>query len=340
MRPRQPQTHRSQRGVTLIWMAFFLLVMIAFIGLGADMARLMATRNQLQGAADAAALAGASAYETSSGDSNAVIAAVVARATEWALKNKAFEGVPTAVSVPGEDIVANYAQRTVTVITRREGATGMVTYFARVIPGLAKLTMRATATAKGEGGCNLWPVAGRPDPGPEFVVGCTEYTLKYPGGSGTTGSYGMLDLSYTDCPGDPCEGTGHGSAAYFCYLVNGFHCCIDSNTCIKSQTGVSTGKTVQGIQARFDADTDQRPRICYFGTDGYHGNGSRLVQVPITGPEMGGGSSRCYVLNRYGKFFLTRIPGKGSENDIYANFLGYDSAAGLTSGNFHVFLIK
>jgi hypothetical protein len=326
-------------------MAFFLLVMLAFIGLGADMARLMATRNQLQGAADAAALAGASVYETSSSDPVPVIAAVKARASEWALKNKAFEGAPTAVSVPDSDIVANYAQRTVKVTTRREGSTGMVTYFARVIPGLAKLTMRATATAKGEGGCNLLPVAGQPPSGtPEFVAGCTEYFIKQGGGSGIQGSFGALDMSQVPCAGDQCRKPDgkqqNGGIGFRCRLTNGYPCCIDSSgSCLPSEQGATCGNSAIGIHERFLKDTDQRDLDCY---NDYTGNGMRYVTVPITaGVQPNEWRTKpCFPLIRYGRFFLTKDPVHYDQCNIYANFMGYEDAGGSSSGSFHVFLIK
>jgi Flp pilus assembly protein TadG len=339
-----PDTHRSQRGVTLIWMAFFLLVMIAFVGLGVDMARLMATRNQLQGAADAAALAGASAYETSSGDSNAVIAAVVARASEWALKNRAFEGAPTSVSVPEEDVVTNYAQETVTVTTRREGTTGMVTYFVRVIPELAKLTMRATATAKAGGGCRFVPFAVQPPDSQTFEPEST-YLMKNAPPDGTQGSYWAVQ--FPDCPSDPCQDQG-GAAQYLCWLTEGYPCCdaVQVGACLESKTGNMSGPTTAGIQTLIDTDTDQRLGILYDLThtdpDAYHGNGRRVVMAPITaGVGTGGCSSKQYPVVALGVFFLTRpADGSGTNNTVYGEYLGTPEQLGMASEPFSVRLIK
>ncbi len=347
MKTRQPDAQRSQRGVTLIWLAFFLLVMLAFIGLGVDMAKLMATRNQLQSAADAAALAGATAYASASSDSDAVKEAAAARAAGFAPNNRAFEDAPTPVVVPPEDILTNYAQKTVRVVARREGTTGVITYFAKVFPGLGRVPMMAGATAKGEGGCSLLPVAGQPEPGPEFIVGCTEYRLRYQGGSGTEGSFGGLDLNYDQtknpnvpqCADDEC---GNGGSGYRCRLTYGFPCCVDSPACIRSQTGVSCGNTAHGIDDRFQQDTDKLDHDCY---DDYTGNGMRYVTIPITDalPPGSAGSNGCYNLVRYGRFFLTRNPWPMTGQDqcvIYVNFLGYERAGGPTTSNFHVFLIR
>jgi hypothetical protein len=331
--------HPAQRGAVLIWVAFFLLVMLMFIALGIDMAKLMATRTQLQNAADAAALSGASAFGAATG--SAVTSIARARAYETAAMNTAFQAAATPVLVDTvNDVIVNRDSMTVRVITRREqsAGTGMVTQFLRVI-GLWTLDMRAAATAKAEGGCSLWPIAGRPDPGPDFVMGCTEYTLKYGGGSGTQGSYGALDLTRLDCA-DPYGCNGSGANAYRCYLRNGFPCCIDSGTCVPREAGNMSGPTEQGIEARFAADTDQRQGICYWkvypNVLDYAGNGSRVIMVPITGPETGCG----YVVQRYAQFFLTRIPGSGNKSFIYGNFLGYGGGPGTTTNKYRVWLIR
>lgn len=176
-----------------------------------------------------------------------------------------------------------------------------------------------SASAQAGSTCALVPLAVRPDPGPEFVVGCTEYVLKYGGGSGTQGSYGSLDLPA--CAGDPCR--DGGSNRYRCQWVNGYPCCVDSGLCIPSLSGGMAGPTAQGIAYRFSLDTDQREGICFIQ---YTGNGQRIIMVLMTGALEGAGSGACYRVRRYGQFFLTRIPGAGNESFIYANFLGYTSA--------------
>src|SRR5438093_6483072 len=69
---------RGERGVMIIWLALFLLVLIGFGSLSVDVAKLAATRTQLQNAADAAALAAVSALDPETGV--IMTAAAVARA--------------------------------------------------------------------------------------------------------------------------------------------------------------------------------------------------------------------------------------------------------------------
>ncbi len=345
MRLGQPEIQRHQRGVTLIWLTFFLMVMLGFVGLGVDMAKLMATRNQLQNAADAAALAGASAYAAAGNDSMAVKAAVAARAAAFAPNNRAFEDLPTPVVVPTDNILTNWALKTVTVTARRQGATGMVTYFARVFPELAKVPMSASATAEARWECpSSLPIAAQPPPGQVFQPGCPEheYELKYGPPDGVRGSYEPLDFGkYAQemggCPEDPCLKPSGGDV-YRCELANEYQCCTDSGSCIPSEQGSKSGPTTQGIKARFAADTDQRePTTCYAE---YTGNGARVIVVPVTGPPEGSGSERCFPVLSYGVFFVKRIPESGGENIIWAEFIRYETANPGTSDRYTFRLIR
>ena len=60
-------SRRNERGVVIIWTALFLIMMLGFVAIGIDVAKVMATQSELQNAADAAALAGASAIDGSTG---------------------------------------------------------------------------------------------------------------------------------------------------------------------------------------------------------------------------------------------------------------------------------
>src|SRR5262245_37137368 len=97
----RPQRH-PERGVVIIWTAFFLMVMLGFVAVGIDVAKLMTTRTQLQNAADAAALAGASAINPSTGVVTQDTAKVRAQAV--AALNKAFTDSPTAIALSTADI--------------------------------------------------------------------------------------------------------------------------------------------------------------------------------------------------------------------------------------------
>src|SRR5207245_11535548 len=136
----------GQRGAILIWVALFLLVLIGLTSLGIDMAKVMATHTQLQNAADAAALAGASAIDPATGKVIADSAAV--RAQTIGAFNKAFVDDPVPVQIDAADVVL-VDDHTVQVTARREGADAVVTYMAKVF-GVTSLALHANAPAKVE----------------------------------------------------------------------------------------------------------------------------------------------------------------------------------------------
>src|SRR5436309_13186935 len=95
----------TQRGVIVLWVAFFLLVMLFFVALAVDGAKLSATRIQLQNAADAAALSGASAIDTLAGAQGQIVHSVaVARAQQTGVRNRAFVAGEEPVSIAAADI--------------------------------------------------------------------------------------------------------------------------------------------------------------------------------------------------------------------------------------------
>lgn len=49
---------KGKKGIMLVWGAFFLILLLMFLGLATDIAYMYVTKNQLQVAADASALAG------------------------------------------------------------------------------------------------------------------------------------------------------------------------------------------------------------------------------------------------------------------------------------------
>src|SRR2546425_3739531 len=91
-----------ERGVVIIYTAFFLLVLLGFVALSIDVSKLMATRTQLQRAADAAALAGASAVNFKTG---AVVQdTAIVRAEATAALNRAFVNESTPVLLTAGDV--------------------------------------------------------------------------------------------------------------------------------------------------------------------------------------------------------------------------------------------
>src|SRR5690349_6812187 len=137
-----------ERGVVIIYTAFFLLVLLGFVALSIDVSKLMATRTQLQRAADAAALAGASAINFQTG---AVVQdTALVRAQSIAALNRAFVNESTPVQLSAGDVTFPTSNEVKVVARRDPGAGGsMVTHMAQVI-GINSIAVSATAIAKVE----------------------------------------------------------------------------------------------------------------------------------------------------------------------------------------------
>jgi Flp pilus assembly protein TadG len=315
----KPQTPRSrERGVVLLWTAFFLMLMLGFVALGIDVAKVMATRTQLQNAADAAALAGASSINYSTGALMPDTA--IARAQAVAGKNAAYTNAAVPVQLLAGDVSFPAADE-VKVIVRRDPSAGgsMVTHMAQVL-GIKSIEVTATATAKVEPAgsvlCGIVPLGISPPPGETFQTGCSPgYKLKLPGGSGSVGNY--MPVTLPMCNDGPCAGLGPtGANAYQCMLERGYCCEIVPGTVTNTQPGNMSGPTRSAIDFRFDNDTDQRQGICY---SQYRGNNQRIVTVPVTSP-MGNGSSPVTITG-FATFFIKNRPGSGIASTIDGEFI-------------------
>src|SRR3989304_4089943 len=80
---------RNKKGITLVWGAFFLILCLMFLGLSADIAYMYVVKNQLQVAADAAALAGAAGLDPT--DTTTLQSTARNNAWQFACKNTAAD---------------------------------------------------------------------------------------------------------------------------------------------------------------------------------------------------------------------------------------------------------
>src|ERR1051326_7060114 len=164
---RQPLT-KDTRGAVAVTVAIMLVVLLSFGALALDISNAMIARNELQNAADAAALAGArqlgviyqalppgTPYTTYTYSSPGSVETAV---TAAALANQARQ---VAISINAADIVIgvwNVGPRTLTpgnvgatgvqVTARRDaGANGPVATWLAGIMGISSMNVTATATA-------------------------------------------------------------------------------------------------------------------------------------------------------------------------------------------------
>lgn len=163
------------------------------------------------------------------------------------------------------------------------------------------LVAPSLAPAQSQVCSGLLPMAVIPASPGGFTTGCFESTLKAPGGSGAAGNYARLDFPL--CDAGTCAGIPpNTSVGLRCVMANGYDCCVQVGEVLTSEPGNASGPLLQGLQGRWDQDTDQRPGICF--TD-YVGNGQRVLSVPITTP-VGNGRTDVTVLGFAVAFLFLR----------------------------------
>ena len=318
-----------ERGVVIIYTAFFMLFLLGFVAIGIDVSKLMATRTQLQRAADAAALAGASGVDTETGIINQDTALV--RATQTANLNKAFVKSSTGITLLAGDVTFPQPNQCKVVVRRDPTAGGsMVTHVAQVL-GITSLSVTAAATAQAElasGVCEgLIPMAPVEPPNSGwFDPSCgNTVNLKVDPGTGQSGNYQLLE--FPDCQEGNCgDVQGGGGAAIRCQTAYGYSCCVDvGQTFTVTEPGVKTGPFTKGLDQRWDADTDRRENICF---QDYTGNGQRVVRLPIVETfDLSG--KKVVRIKSFAAFFLTqKVKGNG---EMLGQFM-YDTAPGNPGG--------
>jgi len=141
--PRSPWPS-DERGSVTVMVALAMTALVALLALGVDLGALFNARSEAQRAADAAALAGASAFlEYQQAEARS---AAVERAVEFATNNEIRN---QAISAEEVSVSVNLDSATVTAFVQREGVP---TWFARLV-GIDAVDIGAQATAwAGEAG--------------------------------------------------------------------------------------------------------------------------------------------------------------------------------------------
>lgn len=309
-----------ERGVVIIWLAFFMLTMLGFVALGIDVAKVLATRTELQNAADAAALAGASAIDPKVG--TIVQDVALGRAQTTSLENKAFVNEPLPVQLLATDVSFPTPNQCKVTVRREAGAGGEVIMHVAQVLGIKSMSVTATATAEADLASSVCtklapmgaiPVTGDPS---FFQPGCgISYTLKMGAGGGIQGNYQAVD--FPSCGDGHCAGYATtGANTYRCLLGSGYGCCVGVGDVLNTEPGNMIGPTQQGLQALWDSDTDHRSGICY---EQYTGNGNRVVNVPIITAPVNGRNTVTVLA--FAAFFLLQRPTGGSQQPITGEFV-------------------
>ncbi|HYQ96489.1 MAG TPA: pilus assembly protein TadG-related protein [Candidatus Eisenbacteria bacterium] len=313
---------RDERGVAIMYVAMFLLSSIWLVSLAIDMGKLTVTKNELQRAADAAALAGASCVNPENGDLVQDSARV--RAVYFASQNTALQTTSEAVVIDPQADISFPNVHKVRVTVHREEATGnaMTTIFARSL-GITSLNLRAVSTAEAvpvepcDKTSSLAPV--QIEGGYSTACG-TSYELRV----GDTGNFQLLNYG-TDCNEGPCAGLSGIGPLTECWIVNGFGCCLKiGDTFVDTEPGNKVGIIKMALKERWNLDTDQQTGICYQEyLKRNQGNNARVVISPIVDTWNVNGMKSAKIVG-FAAFFMLDVPGQGGPDSVaHGQFINY-----------------
>jgi Flp pilus assembly protein TadG len=339
---KQVGSRKHERGSILATSAIGMLSLLLAVGLGVDISRFYLTKAELQNAADAAALAGASALDTS--------AAGIGKAADRAVASmNKYDFNHTGVSFPRTNVLfatnleGTYISETsaksspanirFVKVTTDPSAAGVS--FAMSILGSSK-NLTATATAglsvPLNKFCNWLPVSVI-DYGTPIAPG-NLYTFRAGSGNSISpGNYQILAVA------------GRGGKDVRVGLAAGVDMCASPGEVYEVDTkpGVTSGPVRQGINTRFDdyqsshvnptdmpPDTNIKENINY---DQYKAGspstapkhtgvaGRRVVVIPIVKQEEYDQGRNTVKFNRFGAFFLQNKVGNGNGGDLVAEYI-------------------
>lgn len=359
---------RDQRGSVLVAVAGGMLALLSVVSLAIDVGALTAARGEAQRAADAAALAGASAFVQSPG--NDLLARSLA--VEYGAQNDVRGDAPELLEGDVEiDTDALTVKATVYRVSER--GTAIPTFFARVF-GVDEVDVAATATAEAApaGGINcLLPVAvpdrwseavgpgNDPDdyneeegdvyipwvePDAEPLVyndpftGYSEHDLGEPIILKSNTADGGMNPSWY-YPWRPPSQSGADD-----YRTN-IRDCVDPSTMygvgaiVDAEPGNMSGPTMQGFKDLIDEDPGARwndEMDCVVSGEHVasanprHCRESRRIRpVPLFDPrDQPDPGSKPFVFTNFAGIFVESVEGK----NVYARWIGYSGVNPASPG--------
>jgi Flp pilus assembly protein TadG len=338
----QKRARKGERGSVLAISTIGMLSLLFAVGLGVDISRFYVAKAELQNGVDAAALAGASALNSS--------AAGIDEATDRAVQqmnrsnfnntNLTFQrsNVLFAINLDGPYISEASAKATPTNIRFIQVVTPpspvKVAFASMVLGGSINLT--ATATAGMSVAPNViygWIPLSVIDYDIPMAPG-NVYTIRSgPGNSVSPGNYQILAVA-----GRGGKDVREGIASGVDEAAD-----IDGYYDVDTKPGVTSGPVRAGINSRFDdytaqldpasepPDTNIKEGITYQqyrdGTatqaPSHPGvEGRRIVLIPIVKKDEYDSGRGTVRFNRLGAFFLRSKAGKGNGGDIEAEYIG------------------
>lgn len=344
-----PKTRNRQgeRGSILAASALGMLSFILAVGLGVDISHLYLAKNELQNAADAAALAGASGLDFRPSG--------IAKATFLAKeKMNSYQFQNTKVEF--KDLNVRFAKN----LSDFDSGTGMDQVsassptnapdikFVKVITPQSPVNMAFVSmvlgnslnlTAEAVGGLSV-PLNLFTGYLPAFVVDNDDVSLIKPGqlytfrgdpqGSVAPGNYQLLNID------------GSGGASDRIGLASGVKNIVGPGGYVETKPGITAGAVRQGINTRFDdygggldpifypPDSNIKEDIFHkdYGTDiesptshppGF--GGRRVVLIPIVKVSQVGNGQTTVQIDHFGAFFLQSKVSGGNGDAIQAEYI-------------------
>ena len=353
--------HRDERGSIMALAAVAMLSILLAAGLGVDISRFYAAKNELQNAADAAALAAASALNSSSsGISNARDRAI--QEMNKYNFNNGNVSIPDANIVYGVNLEGSYVDftnayntpgniRFVQVTTPQLSIP--VSFAAMVLGNSRNLSATATAglSVPLNTFCNFIPLSVI-DYDIPMVPGQT-YTIRADtGGSPSPGNYQILAVAG---PGGVDVGFGIGAGVDACASPG-------ETYSVDTKPGLTAGKVRTGLNSRFDdyqgsqldatnepPDTNIKEGISHadylkardpMDLEHYHNStiysapanpgidDRRVVLIPIVKLAQYDAGRGTVTFDRFGAFFLKTKAGGGNGGELQAEYIDTRFAVG------------
>ena len=351
---------RGERGSVLAVSTFGMLAFLLATGLCIDISHFYLVRGELQNAADAAALAGASALNSDDGG--------ITTAADYAIQSlNSYEFNKKGVIIPRENVLfaknlggpyvsekdAQKIAKDIRFVQVTIPPTAVATSFAAPVLGASR-----NVAAEATGGmsvplnnfCDYIPVTVIDSDDVYFEKGQTYTIRRPPGGAVSPGNYQILAI---DGPGASDDRIGLGRGVWNC---------IGAGEYVKTKPGVSAGAVRQGINTRFgeygvgldpgefppdenvqeninyqqylDAqqavDDDKTPASGTFQAPnrGVPTRNRRVVLIPIIRQSEFESGRDLVLIDRFAAFFLqTKVEG-GNGGDIKVEYIGIRTVLG------------
>lgn len=341
-RMKQAGDNKRERGSILATSAIGMLSILLAVGLGVDISRFYLAKNELQNAADAAALAGVSALNTAPLGITKAVDRAVAAMNNYDFNNTSVTfpraNVLFAVNLDGPYMSESAAQAQAASIrfvkvTTPPSAIG-VSFAASLLGNSKDLSATATAGLSVPLNliCNFLPVSVI-DYGTPISPGNT-YTFR--AGSGSMLSPGNYQILAVAGEGGKDVRIGIGAGVDSCAAPGDVYE-------VDTKPGVTAGAVRQGLNTRFDEyqtsqvspddmppDTNIKEEINY---DQYKNgspsqapshkgvDGRRVVVIPIIKEGEYDSGRNTVRFDRFGFFFLQTKVGGGSGGDLVAEYI-------------------